>query len=372
MMAAAVTEVIPEVDGGTDHDGTRVLGGPVTGPATGHATGAVNGAATGAVTGVNGVAGPRTGGRHAAGPRTMPPLQGPPVDGDDGDWDEPDRRGAGGRRWALVLASLAIVAAVAAGAWFLLAGNGEDAGTSAGATTTSSAPTSDPAGPTQDLVTIPAAAEFVGEDADDVEGRLLEAGLDVTRVDASDEQLAAAGLELQRGQVVAVDPAGIPVPRGTTVTLAVAAADYSPEEAEETEAPADPGTGDTGQDDGTGDTGTDTGSGEDTGADTGTDTGSGDDTGEDTGTDTGGSGSGSGDTGTDDEPAGQGGQGGGSPSTPSGSSPSTSTSPPAPGSSAPVPPSTDPPVVEDPAQVEGAPAPAPDAAGAAGTEGAPA
>ncbi|MGY1697902.1 protein kinase, partial [Geodermatophilus sp. SYSU D00814] len=221
--AGAVTEVIPEVDG----DGTRVLGGPVTGAATGVATGVVGAAA----------AGPRTGGRHAAGARPMPPLQGPPIDGDD----DRDRRPAaaprgGSRRWALVLASLALVAVLVAGAWFLLSGNGEgDGGTTADPTATSSAPTSGSAGPTQDLVTIPAAAQYLGEDADDVEAELREAGLDVARVDAGDDDLAAAGIELQAGDVAAIDPSGIPVPRGTTVTLSVAQQDYAPEVAEQPE-----------------------------------------------------------------------------------------------------------------------------------------
>jgi serine/threonine-protein kinase len=230
MLAAARTEVIPEVDG-TDGQGTRVLGGPVTGAVA---------------------SGPRTGGRHAAGPRTMPPLQGPPVDGDDvghdddRGWTRPEPRRGGSRRWALVLASLVLVAALVAGAWFLLSGNG--AGDGDGATagpTTSSSPTSGSPVPAQDLVTIPAAAEYLGEDADDVEAELREAGLEVTQVDASDEELAAAGVDLAAGQVAAIDPSGIPVPRGTTVTLSVARQDYSP--AEEAEEPApieeDPDTG---------------------------------------------------------------------------------------------------------------------------------
>ncbi len=234
MLAAAQTEVIPEVGGtddDTDDDGTRVLGGPVTGVA-----GAAAVTAAGAA-----VSGPRTGGRHAAGGRTMPPLQGPPVDGDDRGWARPEPREGGKRRWALVLASLVLVAALLAGAWFVLAGNGEDAGdgTTAGPTT-SSAPTDGSTGATQDLVTIPAAAQYVGEDADDVEAELREAGLDVAQVDASDEQLAAAGQELREGEVAGIDPSGIPVPRGTTVTLAVAREDYSPpEEAEEPTAPAE-------------------------------------------------------------------------------------------------------------------------------------
>jgi serine/threonine-protein kinase len=222
-MAAAQTEVIPEVSGGTDPEGTRVLGGPVTGAAA--------------------VAGPRTGGRHAAGgPRTMPPLQGPPVDGDDDDrgWARPEPQRGGNRRWALVLASLVLVAALLSGAWFVLAGNGDDAGdgTTAGPTT-SSAPTSGASGATQDLVTIPAAAEYLGEDADDVEAELREAGLEVAQVDASDEELVAAGIDLAAGEVAAIDPSGIPVPRGTTVTLAVARQDYSPAEEAEEPAPAE-------------------------------------------------------------------------------------------------------------------------------------
>ncbi|MGY1666813.1 serine/threonine-protein kinase [Geodermatophilus sp. SYSU D00696] len=235
-LAAATTEVIPEVDG----DGTRVLGGPVAGAAAGAAA----------------VAGPRTGGRHAAGARTMPPLQGPPVDDDDDRGRvAADAPRGGNRRWAVVLASLALVAALVAGAWFLLSGNGEgEGGTTADPTATSSAPTGGSADPTQDLVTIPAAAQYLGEDADDVEAVLREAGLDVARVDATDEDLAAAGIELSAGDVAAVDPAGIPVPRGTTVTLSVAQQDYSPEVAEE---PEDSGSGDDQGGEDTGDQGGD-------------------------------------------------------------------------------------------------------------------
>jgi eukaryotic-like serine/threonine-protein kinase len=230
-LAAAATEVIPELDG----DGTRVLGGPVTG------TAAAGPRTSGPRTTGPRTMGPRTGGRHAAGnARPMPPLQGPPVDGDDGPVgrDPQPRGGAGSRRWAVALAALVLVAALIAGAWFVFSGNGEDpGGTSAGATS-SSAPSSGSASgsasATQDLVTVPAASQYLGEDADDVEAELLEAGLDVARAGATDEVLAEAGIELNAGEVAGVDPAGIPVPRGTTVTLYVAESDYSPP-GEETE-----------------------------------------------------------------------------------------------------------------------------------------
>jgi serine/threonine-protein kinase len=171
----------------------------------------------------------------------MPPLQGPPVDGDDDrGWARPEPQRGGNRRWALVLASLVLVAALLGGVWFVLAGNGEDAdgGATAGPTTTS-APTGGSSGAPQDLVPIPAAAEYLGEDADDVEAELREAGLEVTQVDATDEQLAAAGQALAAGEVAAIDPSGIPVPRGTTVTLAVAQQDYRPAEEAEEPAPAE-------------------------------------------------------------------------------------------------------------------------------------
>ncbi|MGY5887344.1 protein kinase domain-containing protein [Geodermatophilus arenarius] len=226
-MAAAPTEVIPEVDG----EGTRVLGGPLTGAAAGAALGAA-------------AAGPRTGGRHAAGARTMPPLQGPPVDGDERRWDDGAAPRRGDRRWVWALVSLLVVAGLVTGAWLLLGGGDDRDGTTAGpSASTSSA--SGSAGATQQLVNIPAASQYIGEDADDVQAELEEAGLEVTRADADAGQLAAAGIELSAGDVAAVDPSGIPVPRGSTVTLYVAQEDYTPEEESE-----DTGGDSGGQDDG--------------------------------------------------------------------------------------------------------------------------
>ncbi|MGY1735979.1 protein kinase domain-containing protein [Geodermatophilus sp. SYSU D00684] len=226
-MAAARTEVIPEVDG----EGTRVLGGPLTGAAAGAALGAA-------------AAGPRTGGRHAAGARSMPPLQGPPVDGDEQRWDDGAASRRGSRRWVWVLVSLLVVAGLVTGAWLLLGGGDDRDGTTAGpSASTSSA--SGSASATQQLVNIPAASQYIGADADDVQAELEEAGLEVTRADADADQLAAAGVELRAGDVAAVDPNGIPVPRGSTVTLYVAQEDYTPEQE-----PEDTGDDSGGQDDG--------------------------------------------------------------------------------------------------------------------------
>ncbi|MGY1832734.1 protein kinase [Geodermatophilus sp. SYSU D01180] len=213
--AAAQTEVIPEVDG----EGTRVLGGPLTGAAAGAALGAA-------------AAGPRTGGRHAAGARTMPPLQGPPVDGDAQRWDDDAAPRRGSRRWVWALVSLLVVAGLVTGAWLLLGGGDDRDGTTAGpSASTSSA--SGSASATQQLVNIPAASQYIGEDADDVQAELEEAGLEVTQADAGADQLAAAGVELSAGDVAAVDPNGIPVPRGSSVTLYVAREDYAPEQESE-------------------------------------------------------------------------------------------------------------------------------------------
>ncbi|PWW22160.1 serine/threonine-protein kinase [Geodermatophilus normandii] len=243
MMAAARTEVIPEVDG----DGTRVLGGPVTGVAAGAAA-----------AGAAAAAGPRTGGRHAAGARTMPPLQGPPVDGDDRTgWggQPPARRRGPDRRLLWALLSLLLVAGVVAGAYFLLAGNDDDPGGTTAGTTSSSATASGSATATQQFVNIPAASQYVGEDAEDVRAELEEAGLEVTLADADAGQLAAAGVDLDAGEVAAVDPAGLPVPRGSGVTLYVAQEDYTVPETEE-----DPGN-DGGGGQGDGDTGGGSGNG---------------------------------------------------------------------------------------------------------------
>jgi eukaryotic-like serine/threonine-protein kinase len=259
-MAAGQTEVIPEVDA----DGTRVLGGPATGVAAGAAA---LGAASAAGPRTSG---PRTGGRHAAGARTMPPLQGPPVDGDDrAGWDDrPAQRRGGDRRLLWALLSLLLVAGVVTGAYFLLAGNDDDPGTTAG-TTSSSASASDTATATQQLVNIPAAGQYIGEDAEEVRAELEEAGLEVTLADANADQLAAAGVDLDAGDVAAVDPAGIPVPRGSGVTLYVAQEDYRPAEPEE-DTDDDGGSG---QDDGdTGDSGSGNGGGPGNGGGTQTQT----------------------------------------------------------------------------------------------------
>jgi serine/threonine-protein kinase len=246
--AAAATEVIPEVGG----DGTRVFGGPVTGAAAGAAAAGAAAAAA---------AGPRTGGRHAANPRTMPPLQGPPVDDeDDRDWDDQaaqpprprrsDRRNdrrSGNRRW-LWLAAALLVAGLVLGAFLLLPdGAGDDGGATADPTTTTSAPTAAATTAAPQQVTVGAASEYIGEDADDVQADLEELGLDVSRRAATGDQLAALGLELDPNDVAGVDPAGVQVAAGSTVTLTVAEDGYTPEEPAE-----DQGSGDDGQGNGDG------------------------------------------------------------------------------------------------------------------------
>ncbi|SDD36987.1 serine/threonine protein kinase [Geodermatophilus telluris] len=216
LAAAATTEVIPEVA----DDGTRVLGAA--------AGGAVAGAATGAAAAA---AGPRTGGRHAAGPRTMPPLQGPPVDDEDGQrWDdEPAARRSGNRRGLWIALGLVLLAGLLTGAFLLLGGgDGDDGGTAD--PTRSSAPTSAATTPAAAQVAVPAAAELIGEDADDVEADLTDAGLQVSRTEATGAQLAALGRDLDPNDVAGVAPAGTTVAAGTVVTLTVAVDGYTVEE----------------------------------------------------------------------------------------------------------------------------------------------
>ncbi|MGY1811215.1 serine/threonine-protein kinase [Blastococcus sp. SYSU D00820] len=192
---------------------TQVVAMPEDEPST-RVLDAAPAAATGAV------AAPRTG------PRTMPPVQGPPAGADRWD-DEPDRSRGGNRRWAWLAAGLVLLLLLAGGAWFLLRGDDGGAGTDAGRTTASSS-SSAPAG--ESLVPFDG-ARYIGQDAEAVAEELRGLGLQVRTVDATADQLAAAGVALAAGQVAAVTPARGPLAPATEVTLAVAAEAYSPDDA---------------------------------------------------------------------------------------------------------------------------------------------
>ncbi|MCZ2827365.1 serine/threonine-protein kinase [Modestobacter sp. VKM Ac-2986] len=201
-------------------------------------------AADGAATTVIPVADAATGVIPATGPRTMPPLHGPPTGGGATpaeDWDGEDDDPAGGRRTrALWAAAVALLLALAVAGVVVLNSGGDERdadGTAALTGSTPSAVTSAPAGPTgTDLVTIDPAS-YIGENLDDVTDLLETAGLVVAAEEATDEQLAAAGIELAEDDVAAVDPDVSQVDRGSIVTLYYATEDYAPPAEETSTAP---------------------------------------------------------------------------------------------------------------------------------------
>ncbi|GHE09672.1 serine/threonine-protein kinase [Klenkia taihuensis] len=122
--SAATTAYIPVAGG----DGTQVIG-----PVAAGAAGAL--AAAGALGAAGG---------PATAPRTMPPIQGPPVDGGDDDWDDEDD----GRRrrspWPWVAAAAVLLLVLGAVLAFTLLGGGDDEARDPGTTTTPATTTSAP------------------------------------------------------------------------------------------------------------------------------------------------------------------------------------------------------------------------------------
>ncbi|CCG01042.1 protein kinase domain-containing protein [Blastococcus saxobsidens] len=164
----------------------------------------------------------------ATGARPMPPLHAPP-DGDE-EWlaEEPPDRGSG-RRWAWAAGAVVFLLLLAGTTYLLLAGNGDDPGRTQAdpapsVTTTSASPT------TVTLV----AAEYIGEDADEVAAELGEAGLVVSQDEAPEDLLESLGRQLDEGAVAGVLPEGT-VPVGAEVTLLVAVDGWDPEAAEDDE-----------------------------------------------------------------------------------------------------------------------------------------
>ncbi|MGY1601968.1 serine/threonine protein kinase [Geodermatophilus sp. SYSU D00815] len=196
-VTAATTEVIAMPE-----DGTRVLGG-----------------GTGAAAAVRG---------PSTSPRTMPPLQGPPVDGDDDRRDDgqPARRN---RRGLWIAAVVLAVLLLAGGGWLLLSGDGEESppgGTTASASSTSAAPT------TAGTVVVDTAA-YIGRPYDEVRTLLEGQGLQVNREEAGEDRLAALGRELAAGAVAGSDPADTTVPVGSAVILFVAGDGYAPDDGDD-------------------------------------------------------------------------------------------------------------------------------------------
>ncbi|MCZ2849525.1 serine/threonine-protein kinase [Modestobacter sp. VKM Ac-2978] len=181
--------------------------------------------------------GPGTTVNPSTAPRTMPPLHGPPVDGDGASsWtgDEADPQDQRRTRLLWAAAALALVGLVAAGVFLVMSGNGEQDGSAApgGASSPSasaSASTSASGAIAFDV------ADYVGDDADLVSAQLVGQGFTVRQEDATAEELEEAQIALAENAVVTADPARGPLEEGATITLAVAAQAYAPEDDEDVE-----------------------------------------------------------------------------------------------------------------------------------------
>jgi serine/threonine-protein kinase len=179
-------------------------------------------------------AGAAQAGAPATAPRTMPPLHGPPVDGDgDDDWDDdgevdPRRRRRTRLIWAA--AALALLLMVAGGVTVLLSSGdrGSDGNPSASGSTSvrPSAPASTNAtgGVEFDV------AYYVGRNADEVQQGLEALGLQVRQEEATDRQLAAVTRPLDEDSVVTANPARGTLSPGQQLTLFVTAAPYTPDD----------------------------------------------------------------------------------------------------------------------------------------------
>jgi tRNA A-37 threonylcarbamoyl transferase component Bud32 len=180
------------------------------------------------------VGGATVGGAPATAPRVMPPLHGPPVDGDDGGdgWaddaaDDPRRRRRNRLIWAA--GALALLLLITGGVIVVLSGNqGRDGGTSSPSGTTA-ASTSAAATPSVSGGIAFDVRNYVGQPGDDVQAELEGLGFtDVRQEDADADQLAAAGVALKAGDVVTASPAQGTLAPDSTITLYVAPTDFSP------------------------------------------------------------------------------------------------------------------------------------------------
>jgi len=171
-------------------------------------------------------------GDPATAPREMPPLHATPVDGEE-DWDggepadDPQRR----RRTRLIWAAgaLALLLLVAIGAIVLLSGGkGTDDSASpdgtAASSTAAAASTNATGGVVFDV------GPYVGKDADTVQQTLEGLGLVVVQEDASSDQLADVTRALDEDTVVTADPDRGTLAQGSTVTLYVTGAPFTPED----------------------------------------------------------------------------------------------------------------------------------------------
>ncbi|SEP12825.1 serine/threonine-protein kinase [Trujillonella endophytica] len=193
---------------------------------------------------------PASAGANTSG-RPLPPLHGPPTGGDRRFDAEPARPAPRSRRWVWLVAALLAIALLAGLAWIVFGGGDGDGGgdTRSSGASTSAPSTSAPAG-TLLLDT----GALLGEDVDDATDLLTGQGFtNVTRQEATEQQLLGYGQQLAAGEVAAVSPPGGQVAADTQVVLFFAAEAWSPPETgggEETDdgseptddGPADPGT----------------------------------------------------------------------------------------------------------------------------------
>jgi hypothetical protein len=154
-------------------------------------------------------------------PRTMPPLQGPPADDELAEDHYPDEAPSRRRRWVWLVLALVVLLLLAGGAWYLIANHGGDPGGTSRGTASTSASAS--------AALVPVDTDsFIGQPADQVQSRLENEGLEVSRQDATSAQLRALGRALDPGTVAGSDPENTTVAKGSHVTLLVARNGYNP------------------------------------------------------------------------------------------------------------------------------------------------
>jgi len=220
-------------DGGAFADAVRQVaaGGVAPPPTTMTQVLGDDGTATAMIpaTGATRVGGPSTA------PRTMPPLQGPPVDGDWDDADQDAEDDPARRRRALAIwgaAVLAVVLLVVGGIVLLNLGGEERGDDSASPSATTTARPTAPASVNATGGIDFDVASYVGDPADEVETELEGLGLVVEQEEATPEQLAEVTRQLDEATVVTADPDEGTLAKGTPITLYVTGAPFSPETAD--------------------------------------------------------------------------------------------------------------------------------------------
>jgi serine/threonine-protein kinase len=217
-------------DGGAFADAVRLVaaGGAVPPPTAMTQVIAEDGTATAMIP----AAGAGQVGNPVTAPRTMPPLQASPVDGEE-PWsdaepdDDPRRR----RRTRLIWAAgaLALLLLVVGGLAVVFSGGPKSGGNTASPSGSSGAPTSVPGGASVSGGIPFDIAGYVGQPADDVQQQLETLGFTgIRQEDASQDQLVAAGVALQAGDVATASPDQGTLAPDTPITLYVAGKAYSP------------------------------------------------------------------------------------------------------------------------------------------------